>query len=320
MTRPFASSFAREIEAFLSFKRALGHPYLRAEFTLRAFDRFVARFERRRGRRDIEPALLAWLAGKSGRKPVTVTVELGVLRQFCLFRRRQDPRAFVPGRLWAPQPTTSDFLPHVFSVAEVRRLLRAAATTGTTPFRRRLLRALLLLLYCTGLRFGEALRLRIGDLDLRSAILFVAESKGRSRWVPFHRSLARELARYLVARRVAAAAEPRSPLFVATTGRALSVSAASVALRSLFRREGLKPEKGRVGPRPYDLRSTFAVHRLTRWYRAGVDLHERLPWLAAYMGHQDIMGTETYLTATPELLALAAHRFRQRYRLSRRAR
>lgn len=319
MTRPFASSLGRDIEAFLHFKRALGHPYRRAEFMLRDFDRFVARVEKPRGGGAIEPALLAWLASKTGRKPVTVTIELGVLRQFCLFRRRQDPRAFVPGRLWAPQPTTSDFLPHVFSLAEVRRLLRAAAATGSTPFRGQLLRTLILLLYCTGLRFGEALRLRIGDLDLGAAILFVAESKGRSRWVPLHRSLARELARYLISRRTVAAADAGAPLFVGATGRPLAAVNASFELRSLFRREGLKPVKGRVGPRPYDLRHTFAVHRLTRWYRAGVNLHERLPWLAAYMGHQDIMGTETYLTATPELLGLAAHRFRQRYRLSREA-
>jgi integrase/recombinase XerD len=53
----------------------------------------------------------------------------------------------------------------------------------------------------------------------------------------------------------------------------------------------LKPEKGRVGPRPYDLRHAFAVHRLSRWYRQGVDLHSRLPWLSTYMGHVDIVGT-----------------------------
>ena len=76
---------------------------------------------------------------------------------------------------------------------------------------------------------------------------------------------------------------------------------------------GLKPEKGRVGPRPYDLRHAFAVHRLSRWYRQGVDLHARLPWLSAYMGHVDILGTETYLSATPELMNLAANRLRRRY-------
>ena len=74
---------------------------------------------------------------------------------------------------------------------------------------------------------------------------------------------------------------------------------------------GLK--RGRVGPRPYDLRHAFAVHRLSRWYRQGVDLHPRLPWLSAYMGHVDIVGTETYLNTTPELLDLAGKRLRSRY-------
>jgi integrase len=61
------------------------------------------------------------------------------------------------------------------------------------------------------------------------------------------------------------------------------------------------------------MRHAFAVHRLTRWYRAGVDLHARLPWLSAYMGHDDLLGTEVYLTATPELLSLAGDRFRRRF-------
>lgn len=63
----------------------------------------------------------------------------------------------------------------------------------------------------------------------------------------------------------------------------------------------------------HGIRHTFAVHWLTRWYRQGVDLHGRLPWLSAYLGHVDLLGTETYLTATPELLALAGDRFRRRY-------
>jgi integrase len=81
----------------------------------------------------------------------------------------------------------------------------------------------------------------------------------------------------------------------------------------MYRMAGLKPAIGRVGPRPYDLRHTFAVHRLTRWYRQRVDLHARLPWLSAYLGHVNLLGTEVYLTATPELLALAARRFRRRF-------
>lgn len=74
-----------------------------------------------------------------------------------------------------------------------------------------------------------------------------------------------------------------------------------------------EPDHGRIGPRPYDFRHSFAVQRLSKWYRQGADLHSRLPWLSAYMGHDDILGTETYLTATPELLELAGSRLRSRY-------
>jgi integrase len=177
---------------------------------------------------------------------------------------------------------------------------------------------LILLLYCTGLRLGEALRLRLCDVDVATGTFFVVASKGRSRWVPCHRTLCRELGGYLATRRAFAPAGPEAFLFVGLdrTSRPtdrLATKIASDGLRALLRAAGLKPAAGRVGPRPYDFRHAFAVHRLTRWYRAGVDLQARLPWLSAYMGHDDLLGTETYLTATPELLALAAGRFRRRY-------
>ena len=63
-----------------------------------------------------------------------------------------------------------------------------------------------------------------------------------------------------------------------------------------------------------DLRHAFARHRLTRWYQEGVDLNAHLPWLSAYMGHDDLLGTETYLTASPELLGFASRRFAARFR------
>lgn len=111
-----------------------------------------------------------------------------------------------------------------------------------------------------------------------------------------------------------APAEPETRFFVGANRRVLPVSTAHGTIYGLFAKAGLKPEKGRIGPRPYDLRHAFAVERLTQWYRQGADLHARLPWLSAYMGHVDIAGTETYLNATPELLQLAAHRLQRRYR------
>ena len=151
------------------------------------------------------------------------------------------------------------------------------------------------------------------DVDTRSGILFIDTFKGRSRWVPFHRSLAGELDRYLTLRVMYAPSHPETRFFVGTDQRRLPVETASRTFRLLFKSAGLKPETGRIGPRPYDLRHAFAVRRLSRWYRQGVDLHARLPWLSAYMGHVDIIGTETYLNTTPELLDLAGTRLRRRY-------
>jgi integrase len=88
-------------------------------------------------------------------------------------------------------------------------------------------------------------------------------------------------------------------------------------VRHLLCEAGLKPLKGREGARPYDFRHAFAVQRLERWYRAGADLHAQLPWLSAYMGHDNILGTEKYLHATPWLLETAARRLRRRLRSPR---
>lgn len=306
----FVSHLAVELDEFLAFKRTMGSPYVRAEFTLRSFDRFVLDHARRHRPFRLDEAVLAWLASKSkDRKPVSVTVDLGAVRQFCLHRRRRDPAAFVPGRVWAPQSTKSEFLPFVFTDAQVRDLLKRATSLDAPPFRGAVFRALLLVLYCTGLRPGEALRLRMKDVDTNRGLLFITESKGRSRWVPFERSLGRELARYTVARRAISGDGPDDPFLIEPRGGPLRSTTAGYTVRALLVDAGLKPAVGRVGPRPYDLRHTFAVHRLTRWYRAGVDINGRLPWLSAYMGHNDILGTESYLTATPELLAIASKRF-----------
>ena len=203
----------------------------------------------------------------------------------------------------------------MLSLDEVRLLLRLIEKLSRPRFRHSLYRMLFLVLYCTGLRIGEALRVRVGDVDLRRCVLFIADSKGRSRWTPFHRSLKTELRRYTRDREafVGHIAQPQDMLFVGVDRRKLSKSTASGTLCKLFRDAGLKPPQGRVGPRVHDIRHTFAVHRLTRWYRQGVDLQTRLPWLSAYLGHVDMLGTETYLNATPELMALAANRFQKRY-------
>ena len=308
----FDSPLASEIERFLAFKHARGIAYKRPEFTLLDFDRFVAGRVETRSDVDLGRLMLAWLGAKTGRKPKTVAFEVAVIRQFCLFLRRHDPDSFVPGRTLASQSDQPEFLPYVFSEAEIRALLASTSSMRVSLLQRASVRTLLLLLYCTGLRLGEAVHLRLRDLDLDEAVLFVQFSKGRSRHVPFGQDLACELKQYLHLRSQHANDEPDALVFVRRRGEPMTVRAASDSICGLFRRLELKPPKGRTGPRPYDLRHTFAVHRLTCWYREGADIAAKLPWLSAYMGHCDLTGTERYLRATPELLAIAGDRFAAR--------
>ena len=314
MNNIFSGPVADELLDFLRFKRSLGYGYMRAEFTLREFDRFLIEYVARNHRWQLDRAAIAWLSSKPGRKAVSVSDDAAVLRQFFRYLRRSSNLGTVSEPIWPHLPTESDFVPYFLSEKDILTLLKLSADLKRPPFRAALYRTLILILYCTGIRFGEALWLRMRDVDTRSAVLYIDTFKGRARWVPFHRSLSRELDKYLAARVMYASPDPDGRFFVGADRHRLPVQTASETLRRLYKLAGLKPRKGRAGPRPYDLRHAFATHRLSSWYRQGVDLHARLPWLSTYMGHVDIIGTETYLHTTPELLALAGNRLRRRYK------
>ena len=318
MTRLTLVELTRDIEEFLEFKRALGYTYQRSEATLRSFQRFADRYatnDRQKGTAiELEPTINAWLSCVEGRKAVTVSLYLGVMRQLCLYLRRRDPNFFIPEHALAPQ-TESTYFPYIFSQEEIHQLLVAARSYQGRNISSGVLYTLILILYCTGLRFGEAVRLQVVDVDVRQALFCIRESKGRTRLVPYGADLAEQINTYMEERAHIKEAEDcraSEAFFLRRDGTPLTVKVASDAVRRLLRELGLKPARGRYGPRPYDLRHAYAVHRLTDWYHQGVDVHARLPWLSAYMGHVNVLGTEVYLHATPELLQLASDLFERR--------
>jgi integrase/recombinase XerD len=312
MSEYYRSPLARELEDFVTHMRALGYSYRRAAATLKSFDGYVLTHAGHQRILPLANLLRGWLSRRGNRKPVTVAMDLGTLRQFFRYRRRFDPDGFIPGREWAPQAPKSDFLPYIFSVEQVRALLDEAAHLRCSRRVRTAMRALILILYCTGLRFGEAIRLEMQDVDLHRRLFRIRESKGRTRLVPFRADLARELREYRKQRDQIAPMAPCAAFLVRPDGKAFSIKGASGIIRGMLRRLGFKPHPGRTGPRPYDLRHTYAVHRLVSWHRAGVDVHAKFPWLSAYLGHENILGTEVYLHATTELLQLASRRFHSR--------
>jgi site-specific recombinase XerD len=206
--------------------------------------------------------------------------------------------------------------PYIYSRDELRRLFDPATVEisrrGAVQLDAVTFRALLLLLYGAGLRFGEATRLSLADVDLANAVLTIRATKFyKSRLVPVGPQLAAVLDRHVSLRRRDGLAQGENAFLLANRdGTRLASSTVQAAFDTLRRIAGVsRAAGGREIPRLHDLRHSFAVHRLTGWYRQGADVQRLLPVLSTYLGHADLEGTKIYLSMTPELLRQASLRF-----------
>lgn len=204
--------------------------------------------------------------------------------------------------------------PYIYSYEELRRLFEAIDSDRQNG--RQLdaptFRTLLLVLYGAGLRLGEARNLKLTDVDLSESVLTVHDSKFyKSRLVPIGSQLLDALRRYATMRTARNLPEGKASHFLANRdGTPLSETTIRGAFVSLLNSADIsrKVNPGRQPPRLHSFRHTFAVHRLTSWYRQGADVQRLLPLLSTYLGHKDLSGTQVYLTMTPELLQQASLR------------
>lgn len=209
----------------------------------------------------------------------------------------------------------STFQRYIYSREELRQLLAAASqpTPLHVHIRPATLRLMLLMLYATGMRAGEVLRLRRCDVDARARLVAIWDTKFfKSRLVPIGAPLCALLSDH--ARPRASLALPESEpsrLFTTAAGRPIPLARLEYAFARALQRTAIGRHHPGHAPRLHDLRATFAVHRLVAWYREGVDVQARLPVLATYLGHINVSATAVYLTMTVELLGEASRRFEQ---------
>jgi integrase/recombinase XerD len=184
----------------------------------------------------------------------------------------------------------------------------AAARALRNPLKAATFETLIGLIAVTGLRGGEAMRLDRDDFDPDHRLLTIRGSKfGKSRQLVLHASTVTALRRYS-ARRDELCPSPLTPaLFLSSPGTRLSHPVLQPTFAALVRRAGAGKTAPRR-PRVHDLRHSFAVKTLLGWYRDGDNVSARIPALSTYLGHIDPGATYWYLSAAPELLALAAQR------------
>jgi integrase len=309
----FRSPLAFRLQGFLESRRSAGRHEVGREKILLYLDRFLTG-ELAPGQALTRQVVERWVQSMRHLSPGTRLNRLTILRQFCRYLSYFDPRTCVVFQCFLPRRPR--FVPYIYTRHEVGRIMTAAQRGGAPgSLEPAVVATLVGLLYATGLRIGEALWLKLGDLDLRRQLIHVREGKfQKARYVPLSPSTTAHLQVYLRWRqRAGLSTSPDAPLFVNTRGGMYHPVTFATRFLAILRELGLRGPKGQRGPRVHDLRHAFAVGRLLAWYRQGANLLAKLPLLSTYLGHATVTGTEIYLHATAELLTQASQRFHEHF-------
>ncbi len=299
------------VTTYVIFKRSLGLRFYFDAFRLRAFCRAMGDIDIRA----VRPATARAFIMGAGPATAYSRQKFAILRSFY---RYALGRGLV---LRSPLPTTAprvppQLVPYIYSTAELRRLIAATDSLRTTKSRLQAhtIRTLLLVLYGTGMRVGEALALNIQDVDLAERVLTIRDTKFfKTRLVPVGPTLAGKIDQYIRERRaLPLPAGEASALFTTRTGNRLDYSSVSARFRRVRHAARVQRDAdARYQPRLHDLRHSYTTHRLIAWYRTGADVQRLLPQLSTYLGHKDLASTQRYLTMTADLLQEAGGRFEQ---------
>jgi integrase len=305
MTTPSVAPF---IDEYLVVRRELGFDVEKQRWLLRAFARFADQIGHH-GAITVDLAVRWALSSRSG-DPARAERRLWAVRMFARHRAAFDPATEIPpAGLLGRRPRRKP--PHIYSAAELSAFLvecnRLRPHDGLRPMT---YVAFFSLLASTGLRLSEACRLDRRDVDLSTGRLTVRAGKFRkSRLVPLHPSGVQALVRYAAQRDAFGVAPPSEYFFHTEHAPALQRAAVEKTFSRLRARLGWTAHGRARRPRIHDLRHTFAVRRLLRWYEEGVDVDRKILALATYLGHAKVTDTYWYLSAVPELMAITSQRF-----------
>jgi integrase len=209
------------------------------------------------------------------------------------------PRGLLPAR----KPRA---VPFIYSQNDLDALLAACGTQFRDERIAATVHTVIGLLAATGLRIGEALGLRVDDVDADHDVLVIRARKSAERLVPLHPTTTAALGQYLtLPARTATHPDPHGPVFVTAHGTGYAYGPFLKLFTRAREAADLTP-RGRARPRPHDLRHTFATAHMTAAYARRGDPDRVLSLLATWLGHSDAAHTYWYLTATGELMAQAA--------------
>lgn len=302
---------AQAVEKYIAFKLSLGMHFLAERNRLRAFCKFVGDVD---AKYVIDESMVLRFLEGQGTANLSWHHKFKALKGFYNYAISRGYSTASPLPLFVPKKPPQ-FVPYIYSVEEIRKLIANTPKVCQhyhTKLEADTFRALLLILWGTGLRLGEALRLRLSDVDLESGVLTIYDTKFfKDRIVPMDPRLTTELSFYAVMRRRKPCRDGEDSVFFSyRNGASLTHSTTERKFRKLCNLTGVRRTgEARYQPRIHDMRHSFALNRLVSWYHQGADVQLLLPHLSTYLGHGSLSATQWYLMITPELLREANLRF-----------
>ena len=302
------SALRHAVKRCLRMRRGLGYRY-NAE--ARLLGGFVAFMEASQATVVTRKLAMAWITDA---ERTSWPQRLSAVRGFARHLTSFEPATETPPAGIFPSPRRAR--PYIYTDAEIEQLQEATLTWGyAKSLDRWTYHCLFGLLATTGMRVGEAMALMRADVDLDAGILTLRATKdGKDRLVPLHPTATLALADYVARRDAWPACRKSTRFFVLRRGQRLRHQYVHRVFVAVVRRIGLRdPEPHSPGPRLHDLRHSFAVSTILRWYRTGEDVERLLPTLTTYLGHGKTRDTYWYLSACPELMDEAVVRLEARW-------
>lgn len=296
----FHSNLAPYMVGMIEQKHALGYKYEEQVKLLKKFDEFC--FEYFPDEKTVTKTMLdIWAVKKSYEHPGTLRGRVTVVSHLAHYMEALGHSAYIyPTNELPKEPK---YIPHIYSEDELQRLflqIDCCHYSLEVPNRHLIMPVLFRILYCCGLRLGEALRLEVGDVDLASGILLIQDSKnGNDRYVPMSKELS------VFCRDYAAEVHGKSTghkyFFPAPDDGMIPGINIYTNFRRFLQKAGISHGGKGKGPRIYDFRHTFAVHCLKRMVLSGRDLAIYHQVLKTYMGHSFFKYTAYYLRLTKDM-------------------
>lgn len=295
----FSGPFKDIIPNYIEYKHSLGFSFPATSCrALKAMDDFFKKYDISEIKLTKE-IVLDFVKYRENEASATTCLRCSFIREFAKYLKLIGfKNIYVLSTQYIPKHT-STFVPFIFTYEQISTIFELIDNHNVRPqflYTQKVYSTLIRLLYSCGLRSGEALSLKISDIDFTNSIIHILSSKNNtSRIVCMSNSLSKVVQNYINERNL----KTTDWLFPSPKGGHYTQDSVHEFLTNIFRKANIVNSNGKP-PRVHDLRHTFAVHSLRKMVNDGMDIYCALPFLSSFLGHKNIYSTEKYLRLVDE--------------------